>query len=399
VRLTGEPMAGPISVEADAAAGESTRPAVVVYTHTLLGPSMTFILSHALGLRRYSAVFAGSHRVEGLQLPAGRAFAANRGGRLGPAEEYLFRRFGVTGRLSRSLRAFRPKLVHAHFGQSGSAGLSLSEALDVPLVVTFHGQDATINDEEARRSLRGREFLRGRSRVIARASLIIAVSDFIRERLLEKGYPPAKVVTHRNGIDVDFFHRGGLAREPVVVFVGRFVEKKGCEFLLRALGMLRGRGITVKGVVIGDGPLRPELERLAVHTGADVEFMGFLPLAEVRQWLGRASVVVVPSVTASDGNSEGLPTVILEAQAMGTPVVATRHAGNAEGVAEGRSAILVDERDSQGLSEAIRFFVEHPSAIESFGAAGRAFVETRFSIAGQVSGLESLYDRARRIRP
>ncbi len=76
-----------------------------------------------------------------------------------------------------------------------------------------------------------------------------------------------------------------------------------------------------------------------MKSGADVEFTGFLPLAEVRDWLGRAQSSAVPSVTAANGNSEGLPTVILEAQAMGTPVVATRHAGNAEGVVEGRSAL------------------------------------------------------------
>ena len=188
------------------------------------------------------------------------------------------------------------------------------------------------------------------------AGLIIAVSDFIRERLLEKGYPHPRSSRTAMESTSTFFRRDGLARQAIVVFVGRFVEKKGCEFLLRALGILRGRGMAVRAVLIGDGPLRPELERLAAQAGAGVEFKGFLPLPEVREGtgLGRASAVVVPSVTAADGNSEGLPTVILEAQAMCTPVVATRHAGNAEGVAEGRSAILVDERDVAGPAKAIR---------------------------------------------
>jgi glycosyltransferase involved in cell wall biosynthesis len=263
------------------------------------------------------------------------------------------------------------------------------------LIVTYHGQDATITEEEARRSWRGREYLRGRRCVMQHVSLIIAVSDFIRARLLEKGYPGSKVVTHRNGIDVGFFRRSGQQREPVAVFVGRFVEKKGCEYLLRALGRLREQGRPVHGVLVGDGPLRPALERLAGKVGADVEFPGFLPLADVRNWLGRASVVVVPSVTAANGDSEGLPTVILEAQAMSTPVIATRHAGNAEGVVERRSALLVDERDVAALADAIRFFVDNPQAVESFGAAGRTFVESNFNIATQAQGLEQLYDRVR----
>jgi glycosyltransferase involved in cell wall biosynthesis len=379
----------------DGSIAAGAPPTVVVYTHSLLGASMTFILSHAQALRRYRPVFAGSHRVSGLPLPEDRVATSNRGGALGPAEEYLFRRFGLAGRLAADLSKFAPRVVHAHFGQSGPAALTLADKLGIPLVVTYHGQDATILDDELKRSWRGREYLRGRPRVMRRAALVIAVSDFIRERLLAQGFPASRVVTHRNGIDVDFFRRTSAAREPVVVFVGRFVEKKGCEYLLRALGRLRASGFPVKAVLIGDGILRPALERLAAEVGAGAEFAGFLPLPQVKAWLERASVVAVPSVTAADGNSEGLPTVILEAQAMGTPVVATRHAGNAEGVVEGRSALLVEERDVDGLADAIRFFVENPRAVEDYGTAGRAFVESHFAIAGQAAGLERLYDRAR----
>jgi len=372
---------------------DEARPTVVVYTHSLLEPSMTFILSHAEALRRYSPVFAGAHRVNGLKLPEDRVFTANRGGLSGRAEEFLFRRFGLVGRLAADLDEFQPRLVHAHFGMSGPSALVLAEALGVPLLITYHGQDATITDDRARRSWRGREYLRGRGHVMSRAGLIIAVSDFIKARLLAKGYPENKVITHRNGINLEFFRRTERQREAVVVFVGRFVEKKGCEYLIRALGRLHGEGRPTRGVMIGDGPLRPALERIACEVRADVEFTGFLPLAQVKNWLSRASVVAVPSVTAANGDSEGLPTVILEAQAMGTPVIATRHAGNAEGIVEGRSALLVDERDVAGLAGAIHFFMDSSEAVESFGEAGRAFIESQFRLATQVEGLERLYDR------
>ena len=376
---------------------EVVRPTVVVYTHSLLEPSMTFILSHAEALRRYSSVFAGSHRVRGLELPEDRVVTANRGGITGLAHEYLFRRFGMAGRMATELRKFRPSLVHAHFGLSGPAALALADSLEVPMIVTYHGRDATVTPEQARRSRRGREYLRGSQRVIERASLIIAVSDFIRARLLDQGCPESKVVTHRNGIDVNFFRPAGRQRESFVLFVGRFVEKKGCEYLVRALGRLREKGLPTRAVLIGDGPGRPALERLAGQTGADVAFTGFLALTQVKDWLEKASVVVVPSVTAANGDSEGLPTVILEAQSMGTPVVATRHAGNAEGVLVGQSALLVDERDVAGLAEAIEFFLTDPTAVESFGANGREFVKSRFDIDNQVAGLERIYDRARGI--
>lgn len=383
----------PASAGDRCAVTSSAQPHVVIYTHSLLGGSMTFIRSHAEALRHYRPVYAGSHRVPGLDLPADRTVTANRGGLTGWMEEILFRQLGVAGRLAAALRGFHPRLVHAHFGQSGPAALSLAESLNVPLIVTYHGQDATIADAELRRSWRGREYLRGRARVVERASLVIAVSDFIRAKLLDSGFPAAKVVTHRNGIDLGYFRGDPVRREPIIVFVGRFVEKKGCQYLIRALGLLKQRGVDAKCVLIGDGVLGASLRELAANSGTDVNFTGFLPLSEVKDWLGRAAVVAVPSVTARDGNSEGLPTVILEAQAMGTPVVATRHAGNAEGVSEGRSALLVDERDVEGLADALRFFLESPRAVSEFGAAGRRFAETHFSIDAQVEGLERLYAR------
>lgn len=374
-------------------AGE--RDSVVIFTLSLLEPSMTFIVSHAEALQRYHPVYAGARRVPGLELPKHRVQVANRGGMTGVVEEVLFRRFGIAGRLSGRLRNYNPTVVHAHFGPSGPAGLTLARSLGVPLLVTYHGQDATISDEEASRSWRGREYLRGRADVIREAAVVISVSEFIRRKLIAKGYPAERIVTHRNGIDVRSFQFSAGRREPLVVFVGRFVEKKGGEYLIRALARLRGQSRSVRAVLVGDGPLRPALEKLAAEERVDVLFTGFLPLDAVKAWLGRASVAVVPSVTAANGDSEGLPTVILEAQAVGTPVVATRHAGNAEGVIEGRSAVLVDERDVPGLARAIWQFVGDPGTAKSFGIAGREFVESNFSLAAQVRGLEALYDQAR----
>lgn len=396
VQTSGVPQASRDHADVPAA-GRVDRPVVVVYTHSLLERSMTFIRSHSEALVRYQPVYAGSRRVTGLDLPVGRVVTANEGGLRGQASEYLFRRYGLAPGFVRKLRAHAPVLVHAHFGQSGPAALTVAESLGIPLVVTYHGQDATISRAHASRSWRGREFLRGQQRVFERARLIVAVSDFIRGKLLEHGCPAAKVLTLYNGIDVGSFRRSGKDRERIVVFVGRLVEKKGCEYLIRALGLLNARGASVRGILVGDGPLRADLERLAAEQRADVSFTGFLPQASVRDWLERASVVAVPSVTAADGNSEGLPTVILEAQAMGTPVVATRHAGNVEGLAPEQSALLVEEKDVEGLARSIGCFCDNLPLVETFGAAGRAFVEEHFDIKKRVECIERAYDVARSI--
>jgi glycosyltransferase involved in cell wall biosynthesis len=243
-------------------AAGAASPAVIIYTHAMLERSMTFIQSHAEALRRYQPVYAGAHRADGITLPPGRVVTANGGGIAGKVQELLFRRFGAAGNFAGKLRPFRPTVIHAHFGTTGPSALALARALEIPLVVTYHGQDATISDEQARKTWRGREYLRGRADVMREASIIIAVSDFIRGRLIAKGYPADKIVTHRNGIDLEAFQPGPTRREPIVVFVGRFVEKKGCEYLVKALALLQQSGRHAKAVLVGDGPGRPRLERM-----------------------------------------------------------------------------------------------------------------------------------------
>jgi glycosyltransferase involved in cell wall biosynthesis len=305
----------------------------------------------------------------------------------------MFLRFGYAPSVIRRLAAQEPQLVHAHFGPSAPAAATVARSLAVPLIVTFHGRDATMTDDEAARSHRGREYLRARDSLMRDTSLFIAVSDFIRSQLVAAGFPEKRLVTHRNGIDTTAFASGDYPREPVIVFAGRFVEKKGAEFLVRALARLRDAGCDARCVLLGDGPLRTSLEDLARRLRVRAEFFGFRPLEEVRAWLRRATVVAVPSITARDGDSEGLPTVLLEAQASGTPVVATRHSGIPEGVIENETAILVDEGDEAALSTGLGRFLEDSESVSQFGRRGRAFVQSAFELRKQVSGLEDLYDR------
>jgi glycosyltransferase involved in cell wall biosynthesis len=272
--------------------------------------------------------------------------------------------------------------------------MALADSLGVPLLVTFHGQDATLAREEALKTHRGRELLRKKVRLIARAGAFIAVSDYIRRRLIDDGYPEGKILVHRNGIDLGVFQPlADAAREPVVLFVGRFVEKKGARYLIEAAAELQRIGVVFELVMIGSGPLEAILKRAAAEAGIRCRFPGFLPLEEVKRWLGRARVVAVPSVTAANGDSEGLPTILLEAQAMATPVVATRHSGIPEGVKDGATAELVEERDVAALAQKLRTFLESEAKARAFGLAARDFVIQNFDMRVQVDGLEAIYDR------
>lgn len=370
-------------------------PRIIIYTHSLLGNSMTFIKSHAEALKRHRPVYAGAHRVRnGLPLPADRTVLANEGGAFGRAHEFFFRRLQFAPHFLRRLERYAPVAVHAHFGEAGPAGRTIAKTLGVPLIVTFHGKDAMVADSENAKSWRGREYLRGREQLAADAVRFIAVSIPVQERLIEQGFPAEKIVVHRNGINTKYFSPASLPREPLILFVGRFVEKKGCEYLIDALGILKRNGVPASAVLIGDGELRGELERRANEAGANVIFLGFMPVDEVRAWMNRASIVVVPSVTATNGDSEGLPTVILEAQAMGAAVVATRHSGNPEGVIDGCTAILVPERNANALAEALAGLLADPEKVRRFGEQGRQFIKENFDIDRQVAGLEDIYEHA-----
>ncbi len=376
-------------------ADSGAPPTAVIYTHSLLAPSMTFIRSHAEALRTHRAVYAGAHRVAGLALPPGSTVCVNNGGFGGAISEALFRQVNFAPSFIGALRERSPVLVHAHFGDCGPEGLAIGRSLAVPVIVTFHGRDATVGDDEFRKSWRGRAYLRRRKHLIANADIVIAVSEYIRSKLAAQGFDERRLVTHYNGIDVAGFVPEPLPREKIILFVGRFVEKKGCRFLLEAMARLKQAGVASRAVLVGDGPLRSVLEAFAREQGLDAEFVGMQPLDKVTDWMNWSAVVAVPSVTAEDGDSEGLPTVILEAQAMATPVVATRHSGNAEGVREGETALLVPERDSVSLAEALRTILSAPERARAMGAAGRDFVVAHFSLEKQVAGLEELYLRAR----
>jgi colanic acid/amylovoran biosynthesis glycosyltransferase len=141
-----------------------SKPAAIIYTHSLLEGSCTFIKSHAEALTRHKAVYVGAHRVEGLELPADRTFVVNDGTPIGLVREAAFRVLGRAPALVKAVREHDPRIVHAHFGNAGPAAMSLAGALAVPLLVTFHGADATVVGSDRPRSHRDRELKRKKGR-------------------------------------------------------------------------------------------------------------------------------------------------------------------------------------------------------------------------------------------
>jgi glycosyltransferase involved in cell wall biosynthesis len=289
----------------------------------------------------------------------------------------------------------QPALIHAHFGPDAIAALPLSRKLALPLLATFHGYDAT-RDMSASADAHQQNYRDALPSLFKKVTRIIAVSDYIRERVIALGAPPERTYTHYIGVDTTRFSPAGERDPSLVLAVGRFVEKKGFEDLIRAFGAVASTRPDARLVMLGDGPLRGELERMARAQSGRIELLGAVPSEEVLSWLRRAAILAAPSVTASDGDTEGLPTIVVESMACGTPVLATQHAGTPEAILHERTGLLVPERATEALSSALSRLLADHALRQALGAAGRARALDEFDLTAQVGKLEAHYDAAAR---
>jgi glycosyltransferase involved in cell wall biosynthesis len=284
--------------------------------------------------------------------------------------------------------------VHAHFGSGGALALPIAKRRNLPLIVTFHGSDATMKDEWSVKShFSQRLYLQKRKDLANYGRMFLAVSGFVKEKLVAVGFSEHKVQIYHIGIDPDFFQPVPLNREPLVVFVGRLEKNKGCDYLILAMAKVQQKSPNAELVVIGDGIERQRLENLAREVDCRCRFVGTAGPTHVKEWLNKAQVFCVPSVTAESGISEGFGLVFVEAQAMGVPVVSFRTGGIPEAVEDGVTGFLGKERDWEFLANKIRFLLENPDIRQRFAGAGRSRVCALFDLAKQARSLEAIYKR------
>ena len=178
----------------------------------------------------------------------------------------------------------------------------------------------------------------------------------------------------------------------MVLYVGRLVEYKGCDYLLRAMQHVQQQRPQARLVVIGDGPFRAALEKLNGELGVGANFLGELSQQPMRSWLERARVFCAPSVTVEGGMSEAFGNVFSEAQAMGVPVVSFRHGGIPETMRDGVTGLLAPERDVETLAAHLMRYLEDHAFWARSREEGMHWVRKTFDVRSQTAGLEAIYD-------
>jgi glycosyltransferase involved in cell wall biosynthesis len=294
----------------------------------------------------------------------------------------------VTGAYLSVFRRCRAEAILAEYGPQGVLVLEACRIARLPLVVHFHGYDAS--DRQVLERVAA-----GYSALFEHAAALVAVSGAMRRRLLEMGAAPERTHLNVYGVDCEEF---GAARpeenEARFLAVGRFVEKKAPHLTLLAFAEVRRCRRDARLCMIGDGPLLGPCQALAAALGLQgaVEFRGALAHDAVRAEMKQARAFVQHSIEACNGDSEGTPVAILEAGASGLPVVSTFHGGIPEIVTDGVTGFLVNEKDIAGMSERMLRLACEPALAARLGRAARQRISCNFAIEQSIGNLWSIIE-------
>ena len=291
----------------------------------------------------------------------------------------------------REIRALEPDLLHAHFAVDAAYFSGVWRQIHRPLVVSCYGYD--VSSFPNRYLGWGRQYLLP---VWRYASLILAMSNDMREDLLSIGCPDEKIRVHYHGIDLAEFKyvERDLAAAPVrILFVGSLRDRKGVEDVLSAFAQIAKQRPQLELRFAGSGPLRSKLEQLARTWGLDnrVSFAGFVRHEAVPDELSRAHIFCHPSRTLNDGDKEGIPGTIVEAMATGMPVVTTRHAGIPEMVRDGEDGFVVAERDVAAIAHALLTLVDQPDLRALMGRKAAKQAQQKADAVRLTAELEDIY--------
>jgi len=278
-------------------------------------------------------------------------------------------------------------LIHAHFAANpASWALKISQLFDIPFVFTAHAYDIYINPD-----------VEGLREKFESATKVITISNFNKDYLLNLlGQEfEEKIEVIRCGIDLDKFCYSIRTPKEIIkiLFVGRLVEKKGLSYAIESINRVLKDYQNIELRMIGNGPLINEVNDLIkeLNLNEKIVLLGAQPHSRVLKEMEEADIFFLPSLTAENGDREGIPVSIMEAQATGLPIVSTIHTGIPELVLDGKTGFLVAEKDTTAMAERLKELAMNPELRINMGGSGRSQVESIYDREKEIDQLYKLF--------
>lgn len=373
-----------------------TRPVVIQRCDRFVARTMNWMYDHLRYLPRHRPLVVTDELQNRQEFPELTAIQVRKYSRA----RAIWKRIGGTDVdpfVAMRLRRFRPLALHSHFGYVAEMDLGLWKALRVPWLIGFYGADVY--------ALGRRPEWRTRYRPIFEAcSYALALGPVMARHIEQMGCPVDKIRVHPLGVEVSSLPDVPRTWRPPAplkaLFAGTFREKKGIEFVLEGVAAARKAGVAVEVDIVAEATDKPGDRETEARVLQRIKDLGledvvvrhsFLTFRELLALALRCHVFVAPSVTATDGDSEGTPFVLQQMMATAMPVIATKHSDIPYLFGE-LSSLLVRERDSQGIAERLQEYAEKPTLLREHGRLYRAQILRNFDVRNCASQLSDLYE-------
>ncbi|MEM8614945.1 MAG: glycosyltransferase family 4 protein, partial [Cyanobacteria bacterium P01_H01_bin.105] len=272
--------------------------------------------------------------------------------------------------------------LHAHFANVPTATAEIAQAFTgFSYSITAHAKDIYLSNKDAL------------DRRMAKAEFVLTCTDYNRRHLEQISTSRTPIHLAYHGLDIARFSPAPRAQPsdiPLILSVGRFCEKKGFPYLLKACHLLKQVGMPFRCVIVGYGPLEATIRQQisALELNDHITLVGKLTQDQLIEYYQRADIFVLPCLVTDDGDRDGIPNVLLEAMAMEVPVVSSNISGISELVRSNENGILVSEKDALGLAQALEALLRQPEMRTILGKAGRLTVLDKFGLTRNVGAVK-----------
>lgn len=287
--------------------------------------------------------------------------------------------------LKKSFLSNKIDVVLAQYGPTGNAVKELCKAMKLPLVVHFHGYDASVNDVIQKNN--------NYKLLFDIAIVVIAVSKDMVNDLVNIGCPESKIVYNPCAPDNKFLRvKQNIGYKKQFIAIGRFTDKKAPYLTILAFKKVLDRYPNYKLIFGGSGNLLNTCMNIVKHLNIEnsVEFKGVLTQDEFINYIKDSIAFVQHSITALNGDKEGTPVAILEASAAGLPVVSTKHAGIKDVILHNKTGLLCEENDVEAMAKNMIYLIENPGVASEMGIEGRRNIKTNYDLSKHINKLNSI---------